>query len=474
MKPNDLFYHLGKLNYPDDPSMHAITLPLLGAFEDLYYATTAKVKDLSSIVEVMLRHNFKTEHDHYVSLEIEPLNALGSISVGRFQNYLSALNDLLLDEDLVQILNQGVIRKSMQDNVRKAGPLKNRKDIVGMLGHPNRLLNVEKMTSAMISAHLAEKYQFATDAELTLCDPNCEEKANGTLSAHQAEFEHASDDHYVSPYNLNERGKILNAPDRAERPCICDSDCICFGVCASDPTQDCLCEENGLFVQITEGANIDDLDIPDLIRDDRAMYVSDDESMNEGIEGEADLVDADGDEFDVGIDTNAGSEDDFEENYEVSEDGNAAQPSIQSPEPSIVFETVGNDYPYDTQAMAEYQNFANDLAGIPRQPAPSDPFDDYMFQSMPKGKGLSIWDWEDFFGPVIIEPPKLTAQETFELMKETERALRRSRKTFHTSGFTMRKLFSKKNWNGRHSGFLKNGKASKAPKVHHIYGPMTA
>ena len=38
---------------------------------------------------------------------------------------------------------------------------------------------------------------------------------------------------------------------------------MCFDLCAGDLTQNCLCEENGLFARITEGWDIDDLDIPD-------------------------------------------------------------------------------------------------------------------------------------------------------------------------------------------------------------------
>ena len=75
-----------------------------------------------------------------------------------------------------------------------------------------------------------------------------------------------NDNPYVSPYNLEERAKKLNNPDGPEKPCICDEDCICAALCASDPTQNCLCEENSLFVRVTEGMDIDDLDVPDLVR----------------------------------------------------------------------------------------------------------------------------------------------------------------------------------------------------------------
>lgn len=71
---------------------------------------------------------------------------------------------------------------------------------------------------------------------------------------------------YISPYNLNERAKIWTKPGVAEKPCICDSDCLCYSLCQTDLTQNCLCEDNPSFVRVTEGASIDDLDVPDLVR----------------------------------------------------------------------------------------------------------------------------------------------------------------------------------------------------------------
>lgn len=47
-------------------------------------------------------------------------------------------------------------------------------------------------------------------------------------------------------------------------PCICDPECMCADLCAGDLTQNCLCEENGLFCLVTKGWDIDDLDVPDL------------------------------------------------------------------------------------------------------------------------------------------------------------------------------------------------------------------
>ncbi len=69
---------------------------------------------------------------------------------------------------------------------------------------------------------------------------------------------------YISPYNLDERMKRLDRPGLPEKPCICDPECMCADLCADDLTQNCLCEENGLFCLVTEGWDIDDLDVPDL------------------------------------------------------------------------------------------------------------------------------------------------------------------------------------------------------------------
>lgn len=69
---------------------------------------------------------------------------------------------------------------------------------------------------------------------------------------------------YISPYNLDERMKRLDRPGLPEMPCICDPECMCADLCAGDLTQNCLCEENGLFCRVTEGWDIDDLDVPDL------------------------------------------------------------------------------------------------------------------------------------------------------------------------------------------------------------------
>ena len=80
-------------------------------------------------------------------------------------------------------------------------------------------------------------------------------------------------ENYISPYNLNERIKRLDRPELPELPCICDPECMCFDLCAGDLTQNCLCEENGLFCRITEGWDIDDLDIPDREDSRQAQFV---------------------------------------------------------------------------------------------------------------------------------------------------------------------------------------------------------
>ena len=118
----------------------------------------------------------------------------------------------------------------------------------------------------MVFGELAEKYRpMVMNAELKglMID------RKSTPEAPQAYREEVSTRKYISPYNLDERAKKLNVPGGPEMPCICDPECICTPLCASDPTQNCLCEENGLFVRVTEGMDIDDLDVPDLVRRER-------------------------------------------------------------------------------------------------------------------------------------------------------------------------------------------------------------
>lgn len=119
------------------------------------------------------------------------------------------------------------------------------------------------MSCGMVFGELAEKYRpMIIDAEMegSMID------RKSTPEAPQAFHEEVLTRDYISPYNLNERAKKLNVPGGPEMPCICDPECICAPLCASEPTQNCLCEENGLFVRVTEGMDIDDLDVPDLVR----------------------------------------------------------------------------------------------------------------------------------------------------------------------------------------------------------------
>ena len=120
----------------------------------------------------------------------------------------------------------------------------------------------------MVFGELAEKYRpVAMNVEV---EGSFIERRS-TPEAPQAFQEEVWTQEYISPYNLNERAKKLNVPGGPEMPCICDPECICAPLCASDPTQNCLCEENGLFVRVTEGMDIDDLDVPDLVRRKRQL-----------------------------------------------------------------------------------------------------------------------------------------------------------------------------------------------------------
>ncbi len=73
--------------------------------------------------------------------------------------------------------------------------------------------------------------------------------------------------------------KRLDRPGLPEMPCICDPECMCADLCAGDLTQNCLCEENGLFCRVTEGWDIDDLDVSDLEDVEKYNFISAENSI---------------------------------------------------------------------------------------------------------------------------------------------------------------------------------------------------
>ena len=263
----------------------------LGELEDLYYAACAKLKDLLQGVDILLTNGFKGVHDTYFAYHNEPLRSLGPISIGAFKDSLLIHESILYSNELQSLLNRGVIEKNhrgnrhdchhelgpgnstTQNGVQRGNreatnqyinfPSHNFKRMSGRRAEVEGLLNKSNMSCGMIFGELAEKYRpMAMNAGLegSMID------RKSTPEAPQAFQEELLTQKYISPYNLNERAKKLNVPGGPEMPCICDPECICAPLCASDPTQNCLCEENGLFVRVTEGMDIDDLDVPDLVR----------------------------------------------------------------------------------------------------------------------------------------------------------------------------------------------------------------
>ena len=243
-----------------------------------------------------MTNGFKKIHDEYFAYHNEPLSSLGPISIGTFRNCLLIHERILYSNELLGLLNKGVIEKnscgithswhhevtrgdSAAQHVIQYGERKGTKKYINIPNHAfeqvsgrpaevRGLQDKSNMSCGMVFGELAERYRpIAMNAELegSMID------RKSTPEAPQAFQEEGLTRKYVSPYNLNERAKKLNAPGGPDMPCICDPECICAPLCASDPTQNCLCEENGLFVRVTEGMDIDDLEVPDLVRRKRQL-----------------------------------------------------------------------------------------------------------------------------------------------------------------------------------------------------------
>ena len=266
----------------------------LGELEDLYYAACAKLKELLQGVDILLTNGFRAVHDIYFAYHNEPLRSLGPISIGAFKHSLLIQESILYSSELRGLLNRGVFEKnsrisrhnrhhmtsSSDSTAQQDGRRSNREGTgkyisildeeyeqrLGWLEKVQGLQDKGKMSCGMIFGELAEKYRpiaMSEESEETRID------RKSTPEAPQAFQKKFLARKYISPYNLNERAKKLNVAGGPEMPCICDPECICAPLCASDPTQNCLCEENGLFVRVTEGMDIDDLDVPDLVRHKR-------------------------------------------------------------------------------------------------------------------------------------------------------------------------------------------------------------
>ena len=278
--------------------MQGLSIPQLGGFEDLYYASVAKLKNLSSNVEILLTNGFMVEADMYFSYKNNPLSSLGLVTLGSFKEFLKTQEAILRDESLTALLQKGIVRKGMQSKLRRAGGQQQTSHGLGWLMNVQGLQDVFSMNSAIILGNLAEKHHFAVNKAKLQPHKAAQDSQAYVANQHVAKEDTADimglanlkldENHFdltdLAQLKIDDKAtddKTTKLEKTAQFPCICDPDCICYGVCASDPTQDCLCEENPLFVQITEGANIDDLDVPDLVRD---------ETHDSDIESDADTM----------------------------------------------------------------------------------------------------------------------------------------------------------------------------------------
>ncbi|KAG8526890.1 uncharacterized protein KY384_008319 [Bacidia gigantensis] len=291
-EPNDIQYHVVRSDHLFHRHPSTFTSHDLRKLEDLYYATCAKLKDFLHQANVLMDNNFKLPDDDLFHFDDPPFSSLRPVTLGSFKSSLLAYQAILSGYALVELLENS-IRTARNDSkakitfespdtfgcsleqgaretrspsratgqaigVLEAQPIEPIKDI--NRDQSRQLSNICNMSSGMIFAQLAEKYRSHVPETEKVPISDLVLKENH--AQREAEL-------YVSPYNLEERAKKLFVPGGAEMPCICDPECICAPLCASDPTQNCLCEENGLFVRVTEGMNIDDLDVPDLIRWER-------------------------------------------------------------------------------------------------------------------------------------------------------------------------------------------------------------
>ncbi|KAK4695193.1 hypothetical protein P7C71_g2517, partial [Lecanoromycetidae sp. Uapishka_2] len=295
--PNDIKFHITRSNTFFKSFPFTITIHDLGDFEDVYYAACAKLKELLHGVDLLLTNAFKNPHESYFTYASHSLSSLGAINISDFRASLLVHEAILYSKELKDLLNRGIVKKSIRDNKSNYqqrttdGDSLTQQDSSNtyaahqdLLVHTNQHANIRQgtfqkklgwlagvqglqdmsnMSCGMIFGGLAEKYRPIVASEGS---EGASIIRTVTPEAPQAWQEEVIKQSYISPYNLNERAKKLNAPGGPEMPCLCDPDCMCAPLCASDPTQNCLCEENGLFARVTEGMDIDDLDVPDLVR----------------------------------------------------------------------------------------------------------------------------------------------------------------------------------------------------------------
>lgn len=258
----------------------------LGRLEDLYCASYAKLEGYLQQATILLSNGFRMPDEPFFTFLCTPLADNGPVTLGVFQALLLTQRHILLSEPLMCLLDRALDGKFNLDQHQGQGLARRiwcNTNANGAEDHDDidterpwiqqlsNLSGITQMSSGMIFGQLSEKYRQRTPSF----------GHGGTQdSLQKPSIQHTP---YISPYNLDERFKKLTDPNRAERPCICDPECICAPLCASDPTQNCLCEENALFVSVTEGMDIDDLDVPDLVRRERLSSNSGSESGTSSI-----------------------------------------------------------------------------------------------------------------------------------------------------------------------------------------------
>lgn len=289
--PNDLPFHILRSNNLFSKSLSTLSIIDLGELEDLYYATCGKLKELLGQVNLHLFNKFKAPEDHYFTYTSKAYKHLGPITVEKFKAFLLAQEKILYNDGILKMMNKAVRSKKKGEAMKTNS--QNRINNYNVISPSEQrsfsssydrfkygsdwqrdtegLRDIREISCGMIFGELAEKYRPTIHKEQL---EDLQKKLfNVNHNTFTEQDENQSDSHtrYVSPYNLEERAKKLNIPGGAEMPCICDPECICAPLCAGDLTQNCLCEENGLFCRVTEGWNIDDLDVPDLENDKKLV-----------------------------------------------------------------------------------------------------------------------------------------------------------------------------------------------------------
>ena len=73
LTPNDLPFHLRACAFQENLVMREISMAVLGSFEDLYYATVGKYKEISVHVKLMLDNQFSRETQPFFTFPNPPL-----------------------------------------------------------------------------------------------------------------------------------------------------------------------------------------------------------------------------------------------------------------------------------------------------------------------------------------------------------------------------------------------------------------